>query len=42
MYRNLMKEGWTLHEIDEMDILFYFELLQEDAPPQVYADEIQW
>lgn len=41
MYRNLMKEGWSLHEIDEMDILFYFELIAEEKET-VYADEIQW
>lgn len=27
LYLNLMKQGWTLSEIDEMDILFYFRLM---------------
>lgn len=28
MYTTLLKQGWTLTQIDEMDILFYFELLR--------------
>lgn len=40
MYRNLMKE-WSLHEIDEMDILFYFELIAEEKEV-IYADQVQW
>jgi hypothetical protein len=31
MYLSLLKQGWTLNQIDEMDILFYFELMRHTA-----------
>ncbi|MGG3451166.1 hypothetical protein [Domibacillus aminovorans] len=27
-----MKGGWKLHEIDQMDIHFFFELMEEKEP----------
>jgi len=39
--RNLFKNGWTLNDIEEMDIHFYFDLLREDEPEKVYIDEIK-
>jgi hypothetical protein len=27
IYLDLMKQGWTLNDIDAMDILYYFEIL---------------
>jgi len=39
----LIKEGYKLHEIDEMDIHFWFELLvDDDEIEEVTADEISW
>lgn len=41
MYRNLIKNGWTLSEIDEMDILFYLDLYSEPGDEQqVYIDQL--
>ncbi|MEA0563482.1 hypothetical protein [Lysinibacillus irui] len=39
-----MKAGYKLHEIDEMDIHFWFELSNEDDEEieEVTADEISW
>ena len=38
IYKDLMKNGWTLKEIDEMDIHFFFELNRSET---VYIDEIK-
>jgi len=38
MYQDLLKSGWTLGQIDEMDIHFYFSLGKEE---QVYIDQVQ-
>ncbi|MBN8249953.1 hypothetical protein JF536_11515 [Priestia flexa] len=44
MYRDLMKQGYKLHELDAMDIHFFFELYMEQAETkqskQVYIDQI--
>ncbi|WP_231882781.1 hypothetical protein [Bacillus sp. VT 712] len=44
MYRDLMKQGHKLHELDAMDIHFFFELYMEQAETkqskQVYIDQI--
>ena len=37
LWNKLLKDGWTLNEIDEMDIHFYFDLHKEDP---VYIDEV--
>ena len=34
LYIGLMKQGWTLSEIDEMDILFYFSLMRSAGKEQ--------
>lgn len=46
VYLNLLKSGWKLNDIDEMDYYFFLELLDfkeedtyEDTRP-MYADEI--
>jgi len=39
----LIKEGYKLHEVDEMDIHFWFELTGDfDEMEEVTADEISW
>lgn len=38
MYRNRLKDGWTLGQIDEMDIHFYLSLFKEE---KTYIDEIK-
>ena len=35
LYLNLLKDGWKLNEIDEMDIGWYFELIN-------YTDEKEY
>jgi hypothetical protein len=37
-YRARLKEGYKLHEIDQMDFYFYLELMQ--AEKKVYIDDI--
>lgn len=37
LYKDLMKHGWTLNDIDEMDIHFYFSLFKKE---KVYIDQI--
>lgn len=38
-----MKAGQSLFEIDEMDIHFFFELMDEDEEiEEVTADELDW
>lgn len=48
IYNDLMENGWTLPQIDEMDIFYYFEILayrkrtQRDKPkaPRGYIDQV--
>lgn len=43
MYRDLIKAGQSLYEIDEMDIHFFFELMNEEEEiEEVTADELGW
>ncbi|MFJ7951279.1 hypothetical protein ACIQZG_07100 [Lysinibacillus sp. NPDC096418] len=39
----MIKEGYKLHEIDEMDIHFWFELSDDyEDMEEVTANEISW
>jgi len=38
LYRNRLKSGWTLNQIDEMDIFFYLSLYKED---KTYIDDLR-
>lgn len=40
LYKYLLKSGWTLGQIDEMDIHFYFNLDSEETE-KVYIDQIK-
>ncbi|MGN8647883.1 hypothetical protein ACTNEO_05010 [Gracilibacillus sp. HCP3S3_G5_1] len=42
LYRQLLKNGWTLSQIDEMDIHFYLDLFKEEVSKEekVYIDQI--
>ncbi|MBN8253611.1 hypothetical protein [Priestia flexa] len=46
MYKELMKQGYKLHELDAMDIHFFFELMmdQNDSsvpqPKNIFIDQI--
>lgn len=40
LYKSLLKSGWTLNQIDEMDIHFYFELGNSESE-KVFIDEIK-
>lgn len=44
LYRDLVKQGWSLTQIDESDIFFLFDLLSEDEEDEVlvYADQVSW
>ncbi|QGG47352.1 hypothetical protein [Heliorestis convoluta] len=40
-YLSLLEQGWTLPEIDQMDIFYYLQLLKRKMEkPQSYIDEI--
>lgn len=43
IYLNLMEQQWTMQDIDEMDILYYFELLaykaNKEQEPTAYIDQ---
>lgn len=45
-YRNLIKKGWKLNQIDEADIFFLYDLLgEEDEEVKqeiIYADQVPW
>lgn len=40
IYKDHIKNGWTLNDLDEMDIHFYFSLYNEESE-KVYIDEVQ-
>lgn len=43
MYFSLMQSGWTMQDIDEMDIKWYFDVMnreQEEAKKERFIDEI--
>jgi hypothetical protein len=45
LYLNLIQQGWKLHEIDQMDMVFYMRLYAHVAKKQqkeekVYIDQI--
>jgi len=40
MYINLLENGWTLNQIDNMDILFYMDLLSYKANKE-YKDNVE-
>lgn len=40
LYKARLKDGWTLGQVDEMDIHFYFSLYNEKYEA-VYIDEIR-
>jgi hypothetical protein len=46
MYLDLMKNQWTLPQIDEMDIHFFFELNEraeaQKNQPNAFIDDIPW
>ncbi|QNO13328.1 hypothetical protein HYG86_00315 [Alkalicella caledoniensis] len=40
-YLVLLNKGWKLHEIDEMDMIYYLKLLKRKiSTEQTYIDEI--
>lgn len=41
LYLALLDKGWTLNEIDTMDIMYYLKLLRKKmGTEKVYIDEI--
>lgn len=45
MYTTLLKQGWTLTQIDEMDVLFYFQLIRYAGAKQnkiTPVDDVGW
>ena len=41
LYLALLDKGWTLNEIDNMDIMYYLKLLRRKmGEEKVYIDEI--
>lgn len=45
-YKDLMKKGQSLNDIDNMDIHFFWELFEEQTNVQEkvieYADDVPW
>ena len=43
-YLCLLEQGWTLNDIDEMDIFFYWEVLaykaNKEQEPTAYIDQV--
>ncbi|MCW4679985.1 hypothetical protein P9384_03775 [Bacillus pumilus] len=35
IYSTLLKQGWKMHEIDQMDIFHYLELAAEENKPKL-------
>jgi hypothetical protein len=42
VYKALLKNGWTLKDIDEMDIHYFFKLHEEKEEIITYADQVPW
>lgn len=48
IYSNLLEQNWTMTDIDNMDILYYFEVLTyrnskgNEKEQDVYIDQIGW
>lgn len=49
MYYELMKNGWSLSEIDEMDIHFYLSILEhmnnkkeKEENEEIFIDQLKW
>lgn len=41
LYLVLLKQGWKMHEIDEMDIIHYLNLLKRKLlKERVYIDDV--
>ena len=40
LYLALLKQGWTLPEIDAMDVLYYLHLLRKDSTTVSYIDDV--
>lgn len=41
LYLGLLESGWTLNEIDSMDILYYLKLLNKKlGEEKVYIDDV--
>jgi len=41
MYKDfIFKHGWKMHEIDQMDAHFFYELVDYQEERKVYIDEI--
>lgn len=41
MYKKLMEQGWTMNDIDEMDIHWYFSVFDEEEETS-FIDELNW
>ena len=39
LYRSLLKQGWSLPDVDAMDIFYYLQLLRQDMNTG-YIDEV--
>ena len=40
LYRALLKQGWTMGDIDAMDVFYYLLLLRKEAEPEAFIDDI--
>lgn len=39
-YKQMLQNGYKLHEIDQMDYKFYYSLFEAENEQKVYIDEV--
>lgn len=39
--RDSIKSGWTLNDVERVDIHYYFDLLKKEESETVYIDDIK-
>ena len=40
LYRQLLRQGWTMPEIDGMDVIYYLHLLRRQSEALVFIDDV--
>lgn len=40
LYRSLLRQGWTMPEIDGMDVIYYLYLLRKESEAHDYIDDV--
>ena len=40
LYRQLLRQGWTMPEIDGMDVIYYLRLLRRQSEAVAFIDDV--